>query len=48
MLGIQGAEPMQMGHVAASLAYCMGGVKNHSDRLDNPCLLVQNVATFPA
>ena len=48
MPGLQGAGPMQMGHVAASLAYCNGGVKNHNDRLDNPRMRVQNLATLPA
>jgi hypothetical protein len=39
---------MQMGHVAPSLAYYMGGVKKHEDRLDNPCMKAQNLATLPA
>ena len=48
MLGLQGAGPMQMGHVVPSLAYYTGGVKNHADRLDKPRLRVQNLATLPA
>ena len=39
---------MQMGHVAPSLAYCIGGVKNYEDRLDNHRMRAQNLATHPA
>ena len=39
---------MQMGTVAPSLAYYTGGVKNHEDRLDNPRMRVQNLASLPA
>jgi len=39
---------MQMGHVAPSLAYGTGGVKNYGDRLDNPRLRAQNLAKLSA
>ena len=39
---------MQMGTVAPSLAYYTGGVMNHTERLDNPYLKAQNLATLPA
>ncbi len=37
-----------MGHVAPSLADCPGGVKNHTECLDNPRRRAQNLATLPA
>jgi len=48
MPDLQEARLMQMENVAPSLAYCPGGVKNHADLLDNPCLRMQNLATLPA
>src|SRR5881409_1502726 len=48
MSGLQEARPMKMGHVAPSIAYCTGGVKNYEDRLDNPRLRAQNLAKLSA
>ena len=39
---------MKMEHVAPSLAYCIGGVKNYEERLDNPRLRAQNLTKLPA
>src|SRR5688572_30345961 len=39
---------MQMGNGVPSLADCTGGVKNYEDRLDDPPMRAQNLATLSA